>query len=101
MALAHHPGSDPVPRAGRFPQGGHPCPIAITLQTPNGSVLPTFSPTATTMAIGAIPGRTIAASSTASSGTCTPALLGPTPPRATAPGRPLQPLAQGWHLGQN
>src|SRR5947209_7893467 len=88
MAVAQHSGSDPNPRAGRFPQGGPPCPTAITLPTPNGSALPASSPTATTTATAATPGRTTAASSTASSGTCTPALPGPTPLSATGPGRP-------------
>src|SRR4051794_6176769 len=88
MAVAHPPGRDPIPRAGRFPQGGSPCPTAITLPTPNGGALPISSPTATTTATVAIPGRTTAASLTASFGTCTPAPPGPTPPGATAPGRP-------------
>src|SRR5262245_45032044 len=86
MAVAQSTFGDPDSRAGRFPDGGHPC-IATISATPSGTASRRSSPIATTTARPGTPGRTIARRSTASSGTCTPAPPGPTRPSATAPGR--------------
>src|SRR5258708_6957279 len=64
----------------------------------SGSSSPRSSPSATTTVVQGLPGRTIARSSTLSSGTCTPAPLGRTPPSVTAPGRPSM-TASGAGVG--
>ncbi len=69
-------------------EGGHPGTTALTSPTPLGRRSRASSPTALTAAAAATPARTTARSSTASSGTCTPAPLGPTPQDAMVHGKP-------------
>src|SRR5215211_8798014 len=88
MAVAHSPRDDPLLRARRLPQGGHPCTTALTLPMPNGSALPTSSTIVITTVTAVVPGRTIAPSLTAFFGTCILAPPGPTRLNVTAPGRP-------------
>src|SRR5919108_3525286 len=72
---------------GRFPRGGHPCPIAMNFRSRTGSGSPPSSPTRPTTVVGAALGRTTGASSMASCGASIAALPGGTSPNATAPGR--------------
>src|SRR5258708_4585665 len=72
---------------GSFPQGGHPCPIAMNFRSRTGSASRPSSLTRRTKAAAAGPGRITDAPSTASCGVSTPVPPGATSPNATAPGR--------------